>query len=331
VALALSHRVAVGAHPGYADRAHFGRDAVELPLEEVRALVVYQVGALDGFLRARGGRLVHVKAHGALYNRAAKDRALAVAVAEAVHAYRSDLILVGLAGSVQLEAARAIGLRAAGEAFADRRYLPDGSLMPRSQPGAVLHDAAETAEQAARIAEDGYAVARANRCGNDLSAWRYCRRGGARARHPRPAGVEGHRDCAALKLQPLLHDEVVHHEAAADVRLQLLTDRESVAPISPDGLFVEPVHPQHHPRETAATRFFFHVAQDHRTDSAAVLRYLDVELVQLQLAAGKLLVSAESQRAFALADELVYDACSKVTPELVDVVHPVQHVFDLRT
>src|SRR5438105_5275338 len=159
VALALSHRVAVGAHPGYADRAHFGRDAVELPLEEVRALVVYRVGALDGFVRARGGRLVHVKAHGALYNRAAKDRALAVAVAEAVHAFRSDLILVGLAGSVQLEAARAVGLRAAGEAFADRRYLKDGSLMPRSRPGAVLHDAAEAADQALRIARDSVAIA----------------------------------------------------------------------------------------------------------------------------------------------------------------------------
>src|SRR5207237_3846484 len=119
----------------------------------------YQVGALDGFVRARAGRLVHVKAHGALYNRAAKDRALAVAVAEAVHAYRSDLILVGLAGSVQLEAARAIGLRAAGEAFADRRYLPDGSLMPRSQHGAVRHDAAQAAEQAARIGQEGWAVA----------------------------------------------------------------------------------------------------------------------------------------------------------------------------
>jgi 5-oxoprolinase (ATP-hydrolysing) subunit A len=159
VALALSHQLAVGAHPGYPDRAHFGRDAMELPLEEVRALVLYQVGALDGLLRARGGRLAHVKTHGGLYNRAAKDRPLAAAVAEAVRAYRGDLTLFGLAGSTQLEAARAIGLRAAGEAFADRRYLPDGSLMPRSQPGAILHDAAEATEQAVRIAKDGYAVA----------------------------------------------------------------------------------------------------------------------------------------------------------------------------
>ena len=159
VVIALSRHVTVGAHPGYADRENFGRTAVDLPLDDVRALVLYQVAALDGFVRARGGRLAHVKAHGALYNRAAKDRALASASAEAVRAYRNDLILVGLAGSVQLEAARAIGLRAAGEAFADRRYLPDGSLMPRSQHGAVLHDAAEAAEQAARIAQEGCAVA----------------------------------------------------------------------------------------------------------------------------------------------------------------------------
>ena len=159
VALALSRRLTVGAHPGYADRENFGRTAVDLPLDEVRALVLYQVAALDGFVRAHGGRLAHVKAHGALYNRAAKDRALAGAIAEAVRVYRSDLILIGLAGSVQLDAARAIGLRAAGEAFADRRYLSDGSLMPRSQQGAVLHDADEAAEQAARIAREGCAVA----------------------------------------------------------------------------------------------------------------------------------------------------------------------------
>jgi UPF0271 protein len=159
VALALSRRVSIGAHPGYADRENFGRTAMELPLDEVRALVLYQVGALDAFVRTRGGRIAHVKAHGALYNRAAKDRALAGAIAEAVRAYRSDLVLVGLAGSVQLEAARAIGLRAAGEALADRRYLPDGTLMPRSQKGAVLREAKEAAEQAARIATEGYAVA----------------------------------------------------------------------------------------------------------------------------------------------------------------------------
>jgi UPF0271 protein len=159
VAQALSRGVKVGAHPGYPDRENFGRTAMDLPLEEVRALILYQVGALDGFVRARGGHLSHVKTHGALYNRAARDPQLARAIAEAVRAYRGDLVLVGLANSVQLSEARDAGLRAAGEAFADRRYLPDGSLMPRSQPGAVLHDADEAAEQALRIAREGSVVA----------------------------------------------------------------------------------------------------------------------------------------------------------------------------
>jgi UPF0271 protein len=159
VALALERGVRVGAHPGYADRENFGRLDLRLPHDEVRALVLYQIAALDGFARARGGSLWHVKAHGALYNRAAKDAALARAVAEAVRRFSRDLIVVGLAGSLQLEAARELGLRAAGEAFADRRYLPDGSLMPRSQPGALLDDPAEAAAQAVSIARDGFAVA----------------------------------------------------------------------------------------------------------------------------------------------------------------------------
>ena len=158
VTLALSRRVQVGAHPGYADRENFGRTAVDLPLDELRALVLYQVAALDGFVRAHGGRLAHVKAHGALYNRAARDPAVATAVAEAVRGYSADLVLVGLAGSMQLGAARLLGLRAASEAFADRRYLPDGSLMPRSEPGAVLKDPQDAAAQAAMIAREGKAV-----------------------------------------------------------------------------------------------------------------------------------------------------------------------------
>jgi len=159
VAQALARGVRIGAHPGYPDRENFGRTPMDLPLEEVRALVLYQLGALDAFVRARGGRLSHVKAHGALYNRAAKDLPLARVIAEAVRAYRGDLVLVGLAGSAQLSEARALGLRAVGEAFADRRYLPDGSLMPRSEPGSVLRQAAEAAEQALRIAKEGFVVA----------------------------------------------------------------------------------------------------------------------------------------------------------------------------
>jgi len=159
VALALERGVQVGAHPGYADRENFGRVDVDLPLEEIEDLVLYQIGALDGFVRARGGRLAHVKAHGALYNRAAKDAVLASAIARGVRRFRSDLVLVGLAGSKLLTAAKEEGLPSAGEAFADRRYLPDGSLMPRKQAGSVLTEPGDAAEQAVRIARDGFVVA----------------------------------------------------------------------------------------------------------------------------------------------------------------------------
>ena len=159
VALALERGVRVGAHPSYADRENFGRTAQHLSREEVRALVLYQVAALDGLVRARGGSLSHVKAHGALYNQAARDRELAGAVADAVRAFRRDLLLVGLAGSLQIEAGRAAGLKVAGEAFADRRYLSDGLLMPRSLHGAVLDDPEEAAAQALSIAREGFAVA----------------------------------------------------------------------------------------------------------------------------------------------------------------------------
>jgi UPF0271 protein len=159
VALALERGVRIGAHPGYPDRENFGRTDMQLAPGELHSLVLYQLGALDALVRARGGALSHVKAHGALYNRAARDRALARAFAEAVRAFREDLVVVGLAGSVQLEEARNAGLPAAGEAFADRRYLPDGSLMPRAQAGSVLHDPAAAAGQALSIVRDGSVVA----------------------------------------------------------------------------------------------------------------------------------------------------------------------------
>jgi UPF0271 protein len=159
VALALARNVRVGAHPGYDDRKNFGRTELDLPLDEVENLVLYQVAALDGFVRSRGGALAHVKAHGALYNQAARSVELAGAIARGVRRYRADLVLVGLAGSKLLTAAEAVGVPAAGEAFADRRYMPDGSLMPRSRAGSVLTEPAEAAEQAVRIARDGYVVA----------------------------------------------------------------------------------------------------------------------------------------------------------------------------
>ena len=159
VVLALERGVRVGAHPGYPDREHFGRTEMQLAPNELRSIVLYQLGALDALVRARGATLAHVKAHGALYNSAARERALARTFAQAVREFRADITIVGLAGSVQLEEARAAGLPAAGEAFADRRYLPDGSLMPRTKPGSVLHDPAEAAEQALRIVQDGFVLA----------------------------------------------------------------------------------------------------------------------------------------------------------------------------
>ena len=152
VELAKRHGAAVGAHPGYADRDGFGRRELELPAEELRASLLYQLGALDAFCRLAGVQMHHVKPHGALYNRAARDRDLARTVAQAVHEFDARLVLVGLAGSLLLEAGREAGLAVAAEAFADRAYEPDGSLRSRRLPGAVLESAEAAAEQAVSIA-----------------------------------------------------------------------------------------------------------------------------------------------------------------------------------
>jgi UPF0271 protein len=157
IQLALANDVRIGAHPGYADREHFGRTNLDLPEEELKALVLYQLGALDALVKARGAKLVHVKAHGALYNQAAGDPKLAKAFAEAVHLFDPSLVLVGLAGGRQLDAAKALKLQTAAEAFADRLYAEDGSLVPRTQPGAVLHDPRDAAAQAVRLARSGRA------------------------------------------------------------------------------------------------------------------------------------------------------------------------------
>ena len=153
--LARKQGVAVGAHPGYADLQGFGRRPMKLPAAEVRALLLYQIGALSGFCRAAGLDLQHVKPHGALYNQAAVDPDLAAAVAEAVRAFDPSLILVALAGSKLAAAGRAAGLAVAEEAFADRGYLASGDLVPRSHPRALLRDPAEAARRAVRMLESG--------------------------------------------------------------------------------------------------------------------------------------------------------------------------------
>jgi UPF0271 protein len=155
VRLAREAGVAVGAHPGLPDLAGFGRRNMAVTPQEVEDFVVYQVGALAALAAAEGVRLQHVKAHGALYNMAVRDRALAGAIARAVAAVDRSLILFGLPGTELLRAGSAAGLRVAAEGFADRAYEPDGSLTPRTRPGAVIHDRQEAIGRAVRMAQAG--------------------------------------------------------------------------------------------------------------------------------------------------------------------------------
>jgi UPF0271 protein len=159
VTAALARGVAIGAHPSYLDREHFGRREMQLAPADVRADLIYQIGALDALVRAAGGQLHHVKPHGALYNQAARDPVLADAVASAVLDVDPSLALYGLAGSELLRAAERAGLRAVAEVFADRGYRADGSLVPRSQPGALIHDSDEAVARTLRMVRDGSVVA----------------------------------------------------------------------------------------------------------------------------------------------------------------------------
>ncbi len=155
VELAVSHHVAIGAHPGFEDREYFGRRELALKPQDISALVARQIRALAVIVRVTGYRLTHVKPHGGLYNLAARDRATADAVARAVQAATPRAILVGLAGGLLLDAGRALGLRVAAEGFVDRKYGPDGLLVPRTEAGAVLDDPAAVGAQAVLLARDG--------------------------------------------------------------------------------------------------------------------------------------------------------------------------------
>ena len=155
VALAKQHGVAIGAHVSLPDRQGFGRREMKVTPNEAYAFTLYQIGALDAFTRAAGARVAHVKPHGALYNMAAKDRALADAIARATHDFDATLILVGLANSELPRAGQALGLGVAHEAFADRRYEAQGSLTPRREPGAVIEDVESAVAQAVKIATKG--------------------------------------------------------------------------------------------------------------------------------------------------------------------------------
>jgi UPF0271 protein len=156
---ALRWKLDVGAHPGYADRANFGRLELRVPPEVIVDSVFEQVRALAAIAAECGARVTHVKAHGALYNQAARDRVVAGAIADGVGRSNRDLVLVGLAGSLMLDVFRELGFRVAAEAFADRRYEADGSLRSRKFADALIRDPAEAGQQALRIAERGTVIA----------------------------------------------------------------------------------------------------------------------------------------------------------------------------
>lgn len=151
VRLCRTHGVAIGAHPSYPDLVGFGRRPIPMSPEEVAAYCLYQIGSLEAIARAEGVALQHIKPHGALYNVAAQDDRIAGAIADLVRRAYPDRILVVLAGSALERAAREAGLRVAREAFCDRAYRRDGTLLPRSEPGAVLTEPFEVASRAVRI------------------------------------------------------------------------------------------------------------------------------------------------------------------------------------
>lgn len=151
VRLALEKNVGIGAHPGLQDLIGFGRREMNISPQEAYDLVVYQIGALYGFVKSEGGIMQHVKPHGALYNMAAKNPALAAAIAEAINKVNPELILFGLAGSELIKAGKNIGLQTASEAFADRTYFNDGSLTPRRERNALIHDSEAAVNQVIQI------------------------------------------------------------------------------------------------------------------------------------------------------------------------------------
>lgn len=154
IALCLQHNVEIGAHPSFPDRENFGRIEMHLPAEEIAQLVSKQLTLLNKIALRYGGKLHHVKSHGALYNMAAKDVVLAKAIAGAVKDFDASLIYYGLSGSVMISEAAALGLQTANEVFADRTYQPDGSLTPRSSQGALLTDVNEVVKQVKKFVKE---------------------------------------------------------------------------------------------------------------------------------------------------------------------------------
>ena len=155
VQLALQKDVGIGAHPGFQDLIGFGRREIRVTPMEAYELIVYQIGALNAFVQAEGGKMQHVKPHGALFNMAAKNARLAEAIAEAVYKVNPELILFGLSGSELINAGKNIGLRTADEVFSDRTYQHDGTLTPREKENALIKDSFTAINQIISIIKNG--------------------------------------------------------------------------------------------------------------------------------------------------------------------------------
>jgi UPF0271 protein len=160
VRIALEHGVAIGAHPSLPDLVGFGRRAMKITAQEAYDMVLYQAGAVEAFARAAGARLHHVKCHGALYNMAVNDDALAEAIVHAVKDLGGGTLLYALSGSRMMALAAKHGVRAIAEVFADRGYEDDGTLAPRDAPGGMIEEAGKSVAQALAMAEEGVVVSR---------------------------------------------------------------------------------------------------------------------------------------------------------------------------
>lgn len=159
IALCKSAGVSAGAHPGYPDKENFGRTNMDVTPKQVYDFTLYQLGALDAIAKAQGKKLEHVKAHGAMYNAAAKDRSLADAIADAVYDFDKNLILLALSGSEMVNSAKAKGLKVASEVFADRAYEADGTLRARKLEGSMITDENEAISRVIRMIKEGKVTA----------------------------------------------------------------------------------------------------------------------------------------------------------------------------
>lgn len=160
VKLAKENHVSIGAHPGLPDLKGFGRRKMDINLTEVYNLIVYQLGALEGFCKVHQTRINHVKPHGALYNMGAKNKDIAKAIAKAVYDFDSAIVLVGLSNSLLISEAKAIGLKTASEVFADRRYEDNGQLVSRKEPDAVITDTDEALKQVLKMVTENKVISR---------------------------------------------------------------------------------------------------------------------------------------------------------------------------